>query len=125
MKIRNGFVSNSSSSSFIISTKKAVEEIPVVIEADLMDLISDSIETEEELNRYFKNHYGCDSYESADEYEKKLWDKMKKAIAEGNVLHCGRGSNEDSDMLSMEVYEHGLHGLKLPKGIKIIQDDNE
>jgi hypothetical protein len=125
MKIRNGFVSNSSSSSFIVSTKKAVKEIPVVIEADLMDLITVSIETEEELNRYVKHHYGCDSYESADEYEKKRWDKMKKAIAEGNVLHCGRGSNEDSDTLSMEVYEHGLRGLKLPKGIKIIQEDNE
>lgn len=124
MKIRNGFVSNSSSSSFIVATKGEAAKIPVTIEADLMDLVSDTIVDEEGLNRYFRNHYGWESYEEAEDYEKKLWDKMKKSLDDGNVLHCGRGSNEEYNTLSIEVYEYGVRSLKLPKGATIIQDDH-
>lgn len=58
MKIRINFVANSSSSSFIISSSKILDDIRIKVEIPLSELIeeeNDCIGTIEELKHYFMN----------------------------------------------------------------------
>ena len=58
MKIRTGFVSNSSSSSFIVAAppQKDSTKVTITIEVDLAEYANTTIKTVEELIEYFKEH---------------------------------------------------------------------
>jgi len=58
MKIRRNFVANSSSSSFIISSEKTLDDLKIEVEIPLSELIEKEIDTihdMEELKHYFLN----------------------------------------------------------------------
>ena len=62
MKIRNGFVSNSSSSSFIVGIKdgkKTSTKVKIEIEVDLAKYGAD-INSVEELIKYYTGERGCE-----------------------------------------------------------------
>ena len=94
MKIRNGFVTNSSSSSFIIAAKTEDKTLAIVV-----DVISKSnngydtckgkiIKTVEELNGYYIKSFDDEALTIEDvlknnEYLKEYYDKMKEYIEKG------------------------------------------
>ena len=55
MKTRNGFVSNSSSASFIVGVKKD-QSAKIYIEADLSDFADEMIDTEDQWKEYFAGY---------------------------------------------------------------------
>jgi hypothetical protein len=124
MKIRNGFVSNSSSSSFfaIINNKKETK-VTLSLEIDLDSYAREYIKTIDELNFYFKCNYGLKQNEEIDkilkedEYLKKNYSRMKKAINQGKIILVGNISSEG------EVQEQLLYNGKISeiKGIEIFE----
>jgi len=81
MKIRNGFVSNSSSSSFIISSKNdGKKSIEVRTDYTFFD--------EEDLKEYYIDDYGFteDDFKKAKEDKKSDYNKALKEIKKGNKI---------------------------------------
>jgi hypothetical protein len=125
MKTRNGFVSNSSSSSFIIAAESEMQEIQITIKANLKDLIQETIKTEEDIKNYIEDYWGYSTYEEAaeDDCARERWDEFRNALQNGKVIYIGCGDSEDCDNpLSMEVYCHGLRNIKMPSTIDVIED---
>lgn len=86
MKTRNGFVTNSSSSSFVIAVKKDIEEGPMKIFID--NMFDKDYSTEKEYEEYILWNYGYESVEELKEedciYEKYI--KCIEAIKEGYFI---------------------------------------
>lgn len=94
MKIRSGFVSNSSSSSFIISgSKESIESGIITVRVELASLIRRMISTKEELDKYFEYEYGMNWREDGDFFV-GMYDAAIKAIESGEVLAIGSISSE-------------------------------
>jgi hypothetical protein len=113
MKIRNGFISNSSSSSFILSSNKSIN--PKVI-INLNNYITE-IKNEEELYRAFV--YG---YELS-EWNKKLFKKYKicqKLLQTGKIVYLGVVSDDSDDPIS-EMLSRGFLKSKTNE-YEIIED---
>lgn len=118
MKLKVDFVTNSSSTSFIISTKyendlnkKAILQI----EIDLNDYISESFSTKDELISYY---YDSDSYFKTNEGKKLL-----KELEEGRTVHFIECSSHDENRITRYLCEEGLGCVKMPKGVKIIKGE--
>ncbi len=106
MKYREGFVSNSSSSSFILSIPKDCQpykhKIKVELEVELDRFKDWIINNEKELKRYFEyNHY---SNFMDYEYTRKRYNKMKEILDSGNKIFIGKLSSESDDEISRHLY---------------------
>lgn len=117
MKIRNGFVSNSSSSSFIVAVEDSNKPLKISINVENE---CDTIRTLEELKNC--DHY---KYDDDDELaENEEYQNAVKAISEGKILKFFSASNEDDSIMS------GLYGTSLEpemfedKNVTIICDGN-
>ena len=124
MKIRNGFVSNSSSSSFIIAAKD--EPLKVVMEVDL-NSFSDKITTKQELEYKIKSTYGWDKATLKEIFEDDEWleenyIKALEAIEAGKIIYWGSASyNETNDPIEFMIGNGGLSNIK---DIDIIMDSD-
>ena len=100
MKIRNGFVSNSSSSSFIVAVEN--NDKPLQLKINIEDEC-EVIETLEELeqSRHFK-YFDKEERAESEEYQECI-----NQINAGKVLKMFKASSEDWGMLS------GFHGHTL------------
>lgn len=115
MMIRLGFVSNSSSSSFIISTNKTDESVKV--EIDLVDFIetlgeygesglTKIVKTKQELDEYYVDVYGwseCNTLEKIfndEEWIRIEYEKSLKEIESGKVVIFGEIDYSKSDMMN-------------------------
>lgn len=123
MKTRNGWVSNSSSSSFIIS-KKGEMNFKVMVEMDFKDCINTTLKTKEEVETYIIDEY-CwrdrtieDVFED-EPYVEEQYKSMIKAIDNNETVYVLSGSSEDYDGAGMYLYHNGLQGFK---DINIIED---
>jgi hypothetical protein len=113
MKTRSGFVSNSSSSSFIITC--AVEPI-LKVEILLSEMADEVITNRKELDGYFKEWF--DTERELLNYKPYL--NCLAALERGETIYIGSASNAYSDGAEAYVYESGVS-----KGItnyKVIQD---
>jgi len=118
MKIRLGFVSNSSSSSFILS---APNDKPLTITINVETAgIGSVIVTEEELQAYFVDEYD-DEY-AEDPYLKARYDEALEELHKGRKVLIGRVANDDDNVLSRMLYENGLD-LLASADVKIISGD--
>jgi hypothetical protein len=132
MKIRQLFVSNSSSSSFILALKKdQSSKVKVSFDIDLEDLCDrDAIKSQKELDDAFIDIWGS-SEETIEELLEELgkhaqaeYKEAKKALEEGKVLYFGEVCS-DGDTLSGVIYDRGLINCveEIVEGkIDVIQD---
>lgn len=116
MKIRNGFVSNSSSSSFIIAAP-ASEKPSIKVEIDLARAVDTVISTEEELRKYISNRW-CSDWEEEEDVM-VLFSKSLEQINNGNSIYILNACN-DGDGIEQFLYENGLDSVVLPKDTTII-----
>lgn len=132
MKRRQGFVSNSSSSSFILAVDKDVKNEDIKIEISLSECIENRIETVEELQAYFdENYIWADAEERAEKsfisllQEEGDWcvekyEECEKAIYSGKVIILGSGSNEDYNAAGLAVYYGAIDQLDMPN-VQVIE----
>jgi hypothetical protein len=85
MKIRKGFVSNSSSSSFIISGN--IEQDKMVVSLDLSKF-GTLIKTKEQLKEYYIKEWG-----EYDEDDRRV-EQQLELLAKGQAIFCGYMENE-------------------------------
>lgn len=122
MKIRTDYVSNSSSSSYLVAVNKEdiKEPIPCAIvtreEYDLQKLVTRVITMVAELDKLYKREYGrnpkhIDQWDW--EYGKSNYLRAKAALEAGQVLlNCDVES--DMDGLQHHLYEEGSKGIEFP-----------
>jgi hypothetical protein len=112
MKTRIGFVSNSSSSSFIVASK---EKPKMTIEINLENLSEKKIIAEKELVEYVLGEYGYKTLEAFlidDKHHKIFYDKCIEALKEGKSLYVGSISNDSGNDIESYVYNNGWDGNK-------------
>ncbi len=113
MKIRNGFVSNSSSSSFIVVAEdKKNTKIKITFEVDLA-CFGKSISTPEELKEVFKY------YELDDPY----FLKAKAAIEKGKIVIHGSFCDDSDNAIETFLCENGLESEAKNPNIEIIESN--
>lgn len=108
MKIRTGFVSNSSSSSFILPVSEDVVDIKISLDdflkvfenSDRENSINIHIHTVTELEQYIVRNYGCrgDSIEKVlkeESYAKEMYDDIKTFLDKGQTVLVGDISYHD------------------------------
>lgn len=101
MKFRKDFVTNSSSSSFIIAKKDEFSELQIseilkFVEEILGQKVLTPQSTKEEIERFFE-----DNYISAEEKG-----KIKKALSEGKNIYVGNIDFEMCEIAYGEVYQN-------------------
>lgn len=116
MRYRNGFVSNSSSSSFIIS-KKDEGPLKIMVEMDLSNCIDLQIKTKEELDAYILDEYSWEGDSLSEIFKENPWaeeqyNNMLKVLENGEIIYKLSGSSEDYDGPGSYLYNSGLKGLK-------------
>lgn len=125
-KIRNGFVSNSSSSSFIISTDAKNLKATISIEVDLYQFIDTDgiITTEEQLREFYKEHYWA-----FDEGENNIYGYKEclEEIKNGKTVYMLTVGSEDGSEIGALLYnqsEGSLNNMfKVNKHIHIIRSE--
>ena len=111
MKIRNGFVSNSSSSSFIVAKNQSLDlKVRIEIEVDLNDYVDKKATTIEELITCFEDCYGLDARYML---EDPRYVAAKKVIGEGKTVYFGSFSSETGSASEKLLCDEGLHGVGL------------
>ena len=121
MKIRSGFVSNSSSSSFIITGKG---EAKINIEVDVTEF-GQVLKTKEDLDTYYIEDCELENIEELKAYSNYSftnYTEALKAINAGETVIICEVSNEDEDLMSLYLYDN-INELKIP-GYKFIKRGN-
>lgn len=125
-KIRTGFVSNSSSSSFIVAGKKGENKVKITLEVDLKELSSRVVETIEELNSAIIYEYGYGERNTVEEvldedwFDKDKYERLVKEIESGNAVYFGTVSTEDYGVSETYIANNGFGDLG--PDFNVIQD---
>ena len=109
MKIRKGFVSNSSSSSFMISSNESNPELTLTLKFKIDDLCSHIITSEKDLLKYFDDVL-CMEKEEIFEYEewRRFYTKTINEIKDGKTVYVCKVSSDDCYGIQNVIYTHNL-----------------
>lgn len=119
MKVRTGFVSNSSSSSFIVSVPKEKDcQIEIKMSVDLSSY-GRIIKTEKQLRECFKDRF--DDY-MEDDYSRELFEKCLKAIKKGEIIVAGSFCDDGTEAVEQLLCQVGLEDI-CPSKVKVIENE--
>jgi hypothetical protein len=119
MKRREGFVSNSSSSSFILGVNKNVNNEDIKIEITIEECIDKRISTIEEVKTHFVEYYGwadCtweDILEDSGEWMESRYAECVECIENGQDIIFGTASNEADSAADLAIYFGALTQLDM------------
>lgn len=126
MKERTGFVSNSSSSSFILVSRDGKPPLGrISIEFDAVEYGCTAIMTIEELNEWFAYEYGLDCLtDEYCDYEREQYEEMKEAIDGGKVLYVGTATNEGygDNGLELHLFRNGFDDIRWSGDVEVMQE---
>lgn len=125
MKIRNGFVSNSSSSSFIVAAKSEEDlnaDVTFNINlAEFLDRYRDPIDNETDLRDYFKDvYYYIDREEDIDDDE--TFKECLAKIKEGKKIYFLSCESDSGDPTEQALYAMGLE-TAISDTVDIIEEE--
>lgn len=127
MKLRVGFVSNSSSSSFIISSpNKRMKSTKISIPVDLNQYVYHTASTEEELLRWFKDNYYDDMSDIEnveDSWSKRTFLKCLEEIKQGRTVHFGSASDECTSPEETFLCYNGFKGVDFDEDVQVIEGE--
>lgn len=117
MKTKQDFITNSSSTNFIISVPKGTKDINVSVQLNinLKDFIYKKLNSKQDIiNQYDEEYLETDQ-------GKEIMEELESG-REVLLLSC---SNENDDSTEEYLCEHGLHNIEIPEGLflKIIEGD--
>lgn len=119
MKFRTGFVSNSSSSSFVIAMPKGESEI--VIKVNLKDYADEALTTVKAVDRYFAEKRSLD-LTNPNDWDYKNWSKARAAVEKGLVIYVGWFSDQEGG-LEAGLCNEGITNNNLPEGGIVIESE--
>lgn len=112
MKFRTSFVTNSSSSSFILGLKDNLteEQKNMILEYALDTFFGHKVaSTKEELDEFYKSYYDVDvsnpNWREEDDYYADDYDTALEAINAGKTIRLGRVDYEDADWQLSHMYQ--------------------
>ncbi len=119
MRVRLGFVSNSSSSSFVLSTDKPLDELTVTMSFKLATVVEQTLKTKQEVDEYIleEHSYSGKSVEAilevSGDWLKEVYQEMLQAVGDGRVVLAGSVCNDDFDnTLSTIAYDEGFGAME-------------
>lgn len=116
MKVRLGFVSNSSSSSFIVAVDKGKGgKFRISLDVDLENLADRKISSLEDLDKYVLE-YGLDV-----EWIKETYEEIKLEIEKGRDVLIGSFASDNDNPIEQLLCEKGIP--KDVEGITIIENE--
>jgi hypothetical protein len=122
MKTRNGFVSNSSTSSFIVALKPECKgKITITVEVNLANFARSVINNVEDLNTYFKENFS-DDYLEVNSWSNEKYLAAKKALENGKVVFAGRICS-DGEGVEQFLYDQGIKKLADAEKVEVILND--
>ena len=118
MKIRSKFVSNSSSSSFLVATDEKKPIIKLVVEVDLSEL-GEKIKTKKQLDEYYADEI---EWRREDGIDFPMYDRAVEALKEGKTLIAGYASDDGDNQIEGFMI-HGFSQFVDPEdGVEVIED---
>jgi len=115
MKIRSGFVSNSSSSSFIIASDKPT--FTIRMEVDIQKYSTAVVKTKNELDDYYVEYHGWGGRNTIeqiledDSYVKEQYDNALKQIEIGKTVYFGSCDDNSYDPVESMLCNNGFNNL--------------
>jgi hypothetical protein len=98
MKTKSDFITNSSSTSFIIASKKRVEQINYTVTSNLLEsLYTTVIETIEDLKKEF-----------VEDERDTLYLKLKKIIEDGGTIYMMEAENDGGNPIGSSIHNDGF-----------------
>lgn len=117
MKLRNGFVSNSSSSSFIISQKEE-DALKVTLEVP-----KDKIKIYKSIEEYCKaNYIDENDLDEGDDYIADEIKRIKEELSKGNVIKEFKADSEDCDTWLSGLRHYKLNQDMFDKNTTIVRN---
>lgn len=125
MKTRIGFVSNSSSSSFIIAAKP-MQSLKAKMEIDITRYVQDEIATIKDLEEYILEEHAYNETDIKkvleDDYAKSEYDMIYEYIQKGFIVYRGSFSSEDGGEEAF-LCDEGADNLEFIDNVIVVEGE--